>query len=230
MFLEKEKMPTIKFMDTSGEVPEIYYPRPSKFFIPEWIKSLEPYYDKKGIDQTAKRCLPMLDAVMSGYSILTSNDIRVSRFDDGSPFYEWSSGSGLEWHTKKQVSTHKKVTDDGVPKILNPWAIETPKGYSCLFTSPFNQDSPIVVPFTGIVDTDRFKAPVNFPFILSDPEFEGVIDAGTPIVQVFPFKRDGWKIETVAKSNGEPEKTTAIRFSRFKNAYRDLFHVKKEYR
>jgi hypothetical protein len=46
----------------------------------------------------------------------------------------------------------------------------------------------------GIVDTDGYNAAVQFPFII-DEGFEGIIPAGTPIVQVIPFKREDWKMQ-----------------------------------
>jgi hypothetical protein len=40
-------------------------------------------------------------------------------------------------------------------------------------------------------------------FKLRDPKFEGMIPAGTPFIQVIPFKRENW----VSKLGGEKEKT-----------------------
>jgi len=45
---------------------------------------------------------------------------------------------------------------------------------------------------TGIMDTDKWGIWGNQPFALQSG-WEGVIPAGTPIIQVFPFKRDDWK-------------------------------------
>ena len=55
------------------------------------------------------------------------------------------------------------------------------------------ESSPIKV-FEGIVDTDQQHI-MNFPFVYKDPEFEGIIPAGTPIVQVIPFKREKWTMD-----------------------------------
>jgi hypothetical protein len=63
-----------------------------------------------------------------------------------------------------------------------------------LFISPLHRETPIIA-LPGIVDTDIYRAPVNFPFVLRDPKMSGLIPAGTPIIQVIPIKRDQWQME-----------------------------------
>ena len=70
--------------------------------------------------------------------------------------------------------------------------LKTPKGYSTLFIHPMNQ---IDLPFYslgGIVDTDTYPVPVNFPFFVKK-SFSGIIYADTPIIQAIPFKREAWE-------------------------------------
>jgi hypothetical protein len=220
-------MPTIKFTDTTGLVPEDYYPTPSKFHIPEWLKRLAPYSDEKQNDQTAKRCIPMLDAVMSGYTIVITEDIKVEQLEIG-PYYRWANGLGIDFHSRDQAGTHSKVTGS-VAKWLNPWSIQTPRGYSCLFVPPLNNDGMVFTPFAGIVDTDTYIPLVNFPFLLSDPKFEGLVPAGTPMVQVIPFQREAWTMETVAGNTEEVNRATRRLRSVFKNGYRRLFHHPKSF-
>ena len=47
-------------------------------------------------------------------------------------------------------------------KILNPWVIETPPGYSCLFLPPLNNADNRFSIIPGIVDTDTFENEINF--------------------------------------------------------------------
>lgn len=221
-------MPTIKFTDVTGTVPEKYYPKPSKAFIPEWLKKLQPYFDDGGeTKQTGKRCIPMLDAVMSGYTIVISEDIEVSQTIT-TPSFKWASGRGIEFHVAKQMETHPRASAP-IPKWNSPWSIETPNGYSCLFVSPLNSQGLPFLPFSAVVDTDTYVPVVNFPFLLSDPSFQGLVPAGTPIMQVFPFKRESWRMEVEV---GETRKlATAKRLvnSVFKNGYRNNFWSKKDY-
>lgn len=220
-------MPTIKFTDTTGVVPEDFYPTPSKLHIPEWLKRLAPYSDEKQNDQTAKRCMPMLDAVMSGYTIVTTEDIKVEQTET-TPYYRWSSGLGIEFHTVNQASTHAGVHAP-IPKWLNPWSIQTPRGYSCLFVAPLNNDGMAFTPFAGVVDTDTYIPVVNFPFLLSDPNFEGLVPAGTPIVQVIPFQREAWTIETIVGNNQDIVRAQRRLNSKFKGGYRNLFRSPKSF-
>ena len=83
-------------------------------------------------------------------------------------------------------------------KILNPFHIKTPKGYSCLFIPPLNNKDDRFEIISGIVDTDIFQTEINFPFLVNTdkyPSLETTIQRGTPYVQVIPFKRDEWKFK-----------------------------------
>jgi hypothetical protein len=122
--------------------------------------------------------------------------------------------------------------DYAIPKWTNPWLIKTPKGYSCIFTSPFNRDAPFNI-FDGVVDTDTYDMPVNFPFGLKDPDFEGLIPAGTPIAQVIPFKRTAWKseyTETTPEVTERINKATTELNSRWYDVYRTRWWSKKEFK
>jgi hypothetical protein len=56
---------------------------------------------------------------------------------------------------------------------------------------------------TGVVDTDTFPVPVNFPFFVRE-DFDGIIPEGTPIAQVIPFKRTDWKSEVDEENQANP--------------------------
>ena len=51
-------------------------------------------------------------------------------------------------------------------KILNPWIITTPPGYSTLFVPPLNNSDDRFSIIAGIVDTDTFKNEINFPIVI----------------------------------------------------------------
>ena len=84
-------------------------------------------------------------------------------------------------------------------KILSPWLIKTPPGYSCLFVPPLNHVNLPFRPLSGVVDTDKYsKLPINFPSIpqeIPEKQQTKIIPAGTPIVMVIPFKRESWKMD-----------------------------------
>lgn len=228
-------MPTIKFTDITGQVPEQFQPVPGKQAIPEWLKKLAPYmgkdfqvFDNRQTNQTAKRCVPMLDAVMAGYVIRLTHDIHISQ-RDGAPYFQWSSGLGVEFHAPEQASTHEAGQRGyAIPKWMNPWAIQTPPGYSSMFIPPLNSEEKVIVPFSGIVDTDTYYSPVNFPFIL-EKGFEGIVHAGTPIVQVIPFRREAWKMELLSGQTEKIARNQNSIASVFRNAYRGMYWARKDY-
>lgn len=226
----------IIFTNTGG-VPEEFAPKPASKFIPDWYKDLESYIsgEKKpdgngGTSATAKRCMPIFDVISAGYIIVSPADVFISQ-RDGQPYYEWSHFGLIQFHPKAQAPDHPHRNGlEAFPKWINHWAIKTPKGYSTLFVQPFHRESIFSI-LPGIVDTDKYTAPVNFPFTLNDTKFEGIIPAGTPIAQVIPFKRESWQMsEGTAKEFAEQSNATVKLQTRFFDRYKTLFRENKEYR
>lgn len=229
-------MPKIKFTDITNSVPDIFYPVPGKNALPTWLKNLPPYIgenfvvDENGYgNSTAKRCLPIFDASACGYILKLTHDIKI-QIENGVPSYQWpKNGIGLDFHSSEQASTHE-VGKRGyaIPKLLNPWSIKTPPGYSTLFVPPLNNEKSPIEPFSGLVDTDKYFAPVNFPFSLKSG-FEGTIEAGVPIVQAIPILRESWNIEIDHGFNESIERNNSSITNMFRNGYRKMYWNKKDY-
>jgi hypothetical protein len=225
----------IKFTNLLDFAMEGFEPQPAKKIIPEWYKNLESYLNGKktptGEGRTAstiKKCLPVFDVITAGYLIFTYTDVYVS-VKDGVHWFEWPMGDPLAFHNNDQAPTHPKNNDQSYPKWNNPWGIKTPKGYSCLFIPPTHRESPFSI-LEGIVDTDTYDNAVNFPFVMKDTKFEGLIPAGTPIAQVIPFKRDSWKMELGGKEELKSAQQTSLRLRRtFFDGYRNNFRQEKDY-
>ena len=220
-----------------NNVPEEFSPKPASKFIPDWYKNLDSYMNGKKVPTgdgmagaTAKRCMPIFDSINAGYIIVSPADVYVSQ-RDGQAYYEWSSFGLIEFHGVEQMPEHPKRNGHlSYPKWTNPWSIKTPKGYSVLFTQPMHRESPFTI-FPAIVDTDTYTAPVNFPFVLNDVNFEGLIPAGTPIAQVIPFKRDNWKMSLGSKKEFDEQLIVRNRLqSRFFDKYKSMFRQPKEYK
>lgn len=230
----------ITFTNTGG-VDEAYTPKPASQFIPEWYKKLESYIggNKKPIGDgttsaTAKRCMPIFDAITGGYILVSASDVFVSQKQDENgnkiPWYEWSSHGLIHFHPIEQAPEHPAMNGFAYPKWINYWAIKTPEGYSTLFVQPFHRESVFTI-LPGVVDTDRYTAAVNFPFTLNDPTFEGLIPAGTPIAQAIPFKRDSWEMELGNLQDYQEQiKVTNKLTSKFFDRYKTMFRVNKEYK
>jgi hypothetical protein len=225
----------ILFTNTSG-YQDLTAPKPASSLVPDWYKNTESYTsgEKKpdgngGTTATVKRCMPVFDAITSGYIIESPADVWVS-IKDGQQYFEWSSFGLISFHPIEQAPLHPDRKPHAYPKWINPWSIKTPKGYSTLFVQPFHRESVFTI-LPGIVDTDQYFSPVNFPFVVNDPEFEGLIPAGTPIAQVIPFKRDSWKMELGKQEDIVKQLSVTQKLqTKFFDRYKTMFWSKKQYR
>jgi hypothetical protein len=187
---------------------------------------------------TIKRCMPVFDVITHGYIITTYVDIFVSQKEQPDakgelkplPWYEWPSFNAIDFHPIEQAPNHPAHNGTAYPKLLNPWGIKTPPGYSTMFMAPVHRDNIFTI-LPGVVDTDTYTAPVNFPMVLTDVKFEGLIPAGTPIAQIVPFQRESWTMELGGQEAlGEQHKVTSRLRTRFFDAYKTQHRQVKEYK
>jgi hypothetical protein len=224
----------ITFTNTTGA--DLEQPKPASKLVPDWYKNTESYVNKErkplgdgSTSATIKRCVPVFDAIIAGYIIKSPADVFVS-IKNGGQWFEWSDFGLIEFHPIEQAPEHPDKKPFAYPKWTNPWAIATPKGYSTLFVQPFHRESVFTI-LPGIVDTDQYTPSVNFPFVINDPAFEGLIPKGTPIAQVIPFKRDSWTMELGDKKDLEAQfKVSKKLRSKFFDRYKSMFWTKKEYK
>lgn len=224
----------ITFTNITGA--DLEQPKPASRLVPDWYKNTESYINKEkrpngkgGTDATIKRCMPVFDAITAGYIIESPADVFVS-LKEKEQWFEWSDLGLISFHIIEQALEHPLRKEFPYPKWTNPWSITTPKGYSTLFVQPFHRESIFTI-LPGIVDTDQYTPPVNFPFVINDPNFEGLIPKGTPIAQVIPFKRDSWTMELGNKKDLEAQaKITKKLQSRFFDRYKSMFWTRKEYK
>jgi hypothetical protein len=225
----------IKFTNTNGW-KDLEQPKPASAFIPDWYKKLESYIGGKkitdgqgGTKATIKRCMPVFDAITAGYIITSPADIIVT-IREGAQYFEWSHFSLISFHPIEQAPEHPMRKPHQYPKWNNPWSIKTPKGYSTMFIQPMHRESVFTI-LPGIVDTDIYSTPVNFPFVINDPNFEGLIPKGTPIAQVIPIKRDAWKMEFGGQEEVIEQNNISIKLStKFFDRYKTMFWSRKEYK
>jgi hypothetical protein len=215
---------------------------PAEDFVPDWYRkspskikgeSTEllisaPY----SVTSTYKKCTPILDAITSGYVVALSADIEVILKDDGSPYIMWRTMRDI-------ISFHSAEQWEGLPcpngyfpfvyKWNNQFTINTPSGYSLLFTKPFNRFDLPFESVSGIVDTDAYDMPVNFPFFIKKG-FTGIIPKGTPIAQIIPIKRESWGREHI-EYDKDFHMIAIDRFrSTIKRSYKNNFWNRKIYK
>jgi len=175
-------------------------PVPAKSVLPAWFRHL-PGTDKSQVTATnngltVKRCMPFLDALSAGWIIPVAVPVRLEISEGGR-----TVTAGWEFD-REMISNHSAFQIAGNPyepcppmKVHNYWTVHTPKGWSCLFLPPMNRPNGVIEVLSGLVDTDSYKAPVNFPFVATAPDGVYTLKKGTPLVQVIPFRRADVAIE-----------------------------------
>jgi hypothetical protein len=198
-------------------------PKPARGYIPEWFmskekylvdennnKSIEFYKTKDGSvkfvrQRTYKSCPALLDSLSSGYVLSTPCDIEVKKDAEGySVFVQEDFSSGV--NVKNGSFSFIRGESDGFPTPSghNPvhfvwntnWFPEVPDGYIALFTHPLNRFDLPFTTISGIVDCSGYINGGAIPFFIKE-NFEGVIKAGTPFVQIIPFKNEQWEHENL---------------------------------
>jgi len=233
----KETRDTLKITFTNiSPFPDLEKPQLASKVIPEWYKEIGSYVGDKKIPQsngtgtgTIKKCMPVFDAITAGYIIVSPADVYVS-IKDREQFFYWAALDLIAFHSIEQAFSHPNKNPFPFAKWINNWAIKTPKGYSTLFVQPFHRESVFTI-LPGIVDTDTYPGPVNFPMVINDPFFEGLIPKGTPIAQVIPIKRESWKMEFGSQKDVEQQLSIAHKLSTvFFDRYKTMFWSKKDYK
>ena len=190
-----------------GADPELYIELvPRSKNIPKWYKDAEswtggtnkPIIENYKANRGMKLCVPFLDSLRSGYDVPLWTDVQVENDENG--------GKKLSWmHSPDPISLRDPENNKTMPvppgHLMNapmtwvlPFFIKTPPGYSCIISHPFNRYDLPFTTFTAIVDSDSSVYPGFTPFFMHS-DFTGIIKRGTPMMSVFPFKRDKWKSE-----------------------------------
>lgn len=219
-------------------VEKTFYPEPATKNIPAWYRKMSSYVGSNKLkitdaepNLTIKKCIPIFDSMTAGYIIKTHVDVFVYLTEDNLSYYNWPKYEPVSFHPISQAPNYPLVNEKPYPKWQHPWGIQTPPGYSTLFVPPMHNPNGIFNILPGIVDTDQYINPVNLPFILDDPNFEGIIPAGTPVAQVIPFKRDCFKMEIGDKKQKEKLfEFNSIYSNRWINNYKSKFWNRKQYK
>lgn len=177
-------------------------PEPIKTFLPEWYRKAETYFQSAKYDNKKmaglKKCIPYLDAMISGYALTIPVDINVSRNEDGSLKLDWESDKITQFIDERpheMGSTMPRIPGYYPNHLVfaGLWGWKTPRGYSTLVIPPLNRDDLPFKIMAGIMDTDEFWGAGNIPFYIRN-DFVGVIPKGTPFAQIIPIKRTSWKM------------------------------------
>ena len=236
----------IKFEPFNEEIGSLYEcPKSAIHSIPTWYREMPVHMDGEvisGISRetnavsnlTLKGCSPFLDALTTGYMFVLPFDIEFRKDPRGMTNVRWATNLNL-------IGTHAPEQAPGLPTPFNGsstilkwspgWRVETPPGYSCLFTHPFNRSDLPFQTMTGVVDTDTYSLGVDIPFQLINNIKNDIfiLEQGTPICQVIPFKRDDWDAEQVSFDENRNKKGIFDLKSKIVRSYKTKYWQKKTY-
>ena len=179
---------------------------------------------------TVKQCVPTLDLLGAGYYMPLWSDCFVQQ-KNNLPIINWSGGVDVfsVWNIS-QVSNFEldENCSNIVFKYQHGWTIKTPPGWSCLFIHPVSYPNLPFKSISGIVDTDIFDGEINVPIVFKK-DFRGILEKGTPMFQIIPFKRSNWKSEFDVKAPDQHFFDQQKLYSKLIGAYRSLIKDKKTY-
>lgn len=203
--------PAIEFRCAREDLGVIAEPVPAKQHLPEWFRKV-PAIDRAHLTATdngltVKRCMPFVDAMTLGWILPLAATVRLEIENQGQKVT-----AGWEFD-KVMVSNHNPHQVAGSPlqprppcKFHNYWTVVTPPGWSCLFVPLLNRDPTPFQVLSGVVDTDAYRSLIHFPFFATAEDGVHVIEKGTPIVQVIPFRRDAMAARAAIRAETESER------------------------
>jgi len=233
-------MEKIIFTDINNPEGVLAKPKPASEYVPEWYKNAKSYLSTNNKKQpaldgspvpTIKRCMPLWDMMTAGYIIETPYDIYIHQTSEG-PIFQWSDTPAVAFQVMDQFQNHPYSRDiNYAARILHPWSIKTPKGWSIMVMEPQHHEQGPITCVSAIVDTDEYSLPFNMFIKLRDKNFEGMIPAGTPFIQVIPFKRENWVSFLGNKKEKEKYAIDKSKFGTvFFDRYKKFWWKKKEYK
>jgi len=192
-------------------------------------------------DGTLKKCVPFLDAMTAGYVITAAQDFGIKLYYDKEGKHNWHSESPaptlpqiISSHTSPQLGPYWKPFKDFVTlKYDNPYVLNTPPGYSLLYTpllNNFELQNKGIHFLSGIVDADRFPIAVALPFICTNFDDEILVEKGTPLVQAIPIKKENWVMSEAIMDSNEYESNYNKLTTKFRDAYKNMFWNQSKYR
>lgn len=194
-------------------------PTPTQKDIPQWYKDADrfakdlntgEYYkatkevcpfpkegtaDDYGKIPTWKACPAIMDSFSTGYILKTPCDITFFKTANGSIDVKVSDPKHKDFCTRRPAMPQFKHPEGFYSDHFawySEWGLELPEGYSALFMTPMNRFDIPFMNTTGIVDSDSVHILGTFPFFIPKG-WEGTVPAGTPYMQVIPFKRENWE-------------------------------------
>lgn len=205
--------PRIEIVSTIPGLDKVHPPVPARAVLPDWFTRMSAYLEGRKIydvnddrpRMSVRACPGIGDLMGLGWVIPAWTDYALDLSADGEEF-TWQVPNprfSLKTHPAEQLAG-MPLDDDVLPlavKLVNPWYVRTPPGWSCLVVAPFYHPEPRFTVLPGVVDTDTYHG-CNVNTLWKRFTGSVVLEAATPLVQLIPFRRQELELEVRA---GRPE-------------------------
>ena len=171
-------------------------PRAASDYFPNWMKDLRKAAQTSNALNMSD-CLPAIECMLQGIIVEFPCDMTFEYTGIGENFakiitcthigYPIIGGHESDQYKKSEFENYNII------KIGLPWVFTVPKGYSCLFTQPFNRNGKKdAFCLSGAVRSDTYYNMVNIPFAIHLKNVKDSISfkKGDPLVQIIPFLRE----------------------------------------
>ena len=223
-------------------------PKPAKNYIPDWWKKVPSfqggkpdYLSSSQLNTTVKHCMPYFDALTGGYiqELWTDVFIEIEKDKDGVYLVNVRSSLQIPGLEPIRIRNYDKETNrqpfpDGYYPLEftwgENWCLDTPDGWSTLYTHPMNRYDLPFITLSGLVDTDRGKVNTegSIPFYIKEG-FSGLIPAGTPLFHMIPVKREDWESDVESFDEYRYFRDNSKMRKFFSGGYRKNIWHKKRY-
>jgi hypothetical protein len=222
-------------------------PEPTIKNIPEWFRkadrfAINPQTGKPWINPqdggkvpTWKACPAIFDVMGTGYFLKTPCDIEFL----------------LDENEKISCKVFdKKYQDFCTPRLPLPqfqapmgyheehfawwadWGVKVPEGYSILYTHPLNRYDLPFVTTNGVIDSDKVELLGTMPFFIFNG-WTGILPAGTPYMQLIPFKRENWESSVIIEDPSQIYDKNVKNFEKYRvpdgGVYKNSVWEKRKY-
>lgn len=188
--LHKIKKPQIEFFSPNWYVRKYYPVLPANKYLPSQWKSLPRCCNSV---KTAKSCPGISDWLTMGYIIPAWTDFEITQKDNKIiSATAMNNKMFLGSHSSVQnldLFSHKSHLSDTI-KLPCEWRIKTSKGWSIQIVPLWYFQHQPWETLPGVIHSDNHSTQVNINMILTSCEENITVSAGTPLVQIIPYKRE----------------------------------------
>jgi hypothetical protein len=186
-----KKKPVIEFISGNWLARKHYPVKLAKECLPEYWKKMEIKMADGG--ESVRKCPGIGDWMQLGYIIPAWTDIDIDQSGDYGPAVMLSnSRDSAAAHPSAQCKgmLEQKSHFGGSIKLPHNWKIVTSPGWSVMIVPLWYWKDQPWEAMPGIIHTDNHHGEVNINFVLKNKDANIHIPAGTPLVQIIPFKRE----------------------------------------